>query len=133
MFFRRPKPRQFTFADRLESARQAGFTFERREPGRATVSRGACAAVVEDAASLPRIGKAGLLVRGEIGLLVDGGYQKFIETPGGKRVPALASDLKALHDFDEDLREALGLPSLYNESLGTTCDSHGYDRVAGRE
>ncbi len=133
MFFRRKKPRQLTFADRLESARQAGFTIEQREPSRATVSRGACAAVVEEGASLPRIGKAGILVRGEIGVLVDGGYQKFIETPGGKRLPALASDLKILHDFDEDLREALGVPSLYNESLGTTCDSHAYDRVAGRE
>jgi hypothetical protein len=33
----------------------------------------------------------------------------------------------------EELREVVGEPSLYNESLGTTSDSYVYDRVKGRE
>ena len=48
---------------------------------------------------------------GEIGSLVDGGYQKFFRTPSGKTKPALASELKALHDFEEDLKEGLGQES----------------------
>jgi leucyl-tRNA synthetase len=43
------------------------------------------------------------------------------------------AQLKALHAFEEDLTEALGLESLYNTSLGTTNDFHVYDRLAGRE
>jgi hypothetical protein len=133
MFFRREKPKVLAFADRLELARQAGFQVETGAAGRAQVVRDRCAALVEDAGALPRIGQEGVLIGGEIGLLVDGGFQKFFKTPGGKMMPALAEDLKALHAFDEDLMEALGLPSLYNQSLGTTCEYHHYDRVEGRE
>ena len=133
MFFRREKPKVLAFADRLELARRAGFQVEPRTAGGAQVVRDRCAAFVEDAGALPRIAQEGVLIRGEIGLLVDGGFQKFFKTPGGKMTPALAEDLKALHAFDEDLMEALGLPSLYNQSLGTTCEYHHYDRVEGRE
>jgi hypothetical protein len=133
MFFRRAKPKVLTFADRLDNARKTGFLVEPQEGGRARAVRERCAALVEDSTPLPHIGKAGVLIGGEIGFLVDGGFQKFFRTPGGKTAPALAEDLKALHAFDEDLREALGLPSLYNQSLGTTCEYHHYDRVEGRE
>ena len=51
----------------------------------------------------------------------------------GRRIPALAEHLTALHHFQEDLREALGLVSLYNQGLGTTFDQHMYDRVKGRD
>jgi len=74
-----------------------------------------------------------LMIGSEIGLLVNGGYQMFWRTPTSHRVPAQAPQLKALHNFQEDLREALGLPSLYNESLGTTSDLHLYDRVEHRD
>jgi len=47
-------------------------------------------------------------------------------------LPALASQLHALHGFEEDLRAALGVDSLYNTSLGTINDVHNYDRVEGR-
>ena len=77
--------------------------------------------------------RAGLLMGDEVGALVDGGFQKFFQTPGGKRQPALASQLKALHDFEEDLREALGQESLYNEALGTVSTYYLYDRVKGRD
>jgi hypothetical protein len=48
-------------------------------------------------------------------------------------VPATADHLKALQQFSEELKEALGLPSLYNESLGTVSDAYQYDRVVDRD
>ena len=56
-----------------------------------------------------------------------------MRTPSGVELPALATHLKELHAFDEDLREGLGLVSLYNVSLGTTTDEHLYDRVVDRD
>jgi hypothetical protein len=69
----------------------------------------------------------------EIGTLTDGGFQKFFMTPSGKRKPALAEELTAIQNFQEDLREAFGLTSLYNESLGTVSNKYLYDRVEGRD
>jgi hypothetical protein len=69
----------------------------------------------------------------EIGTLTDEGFQKFFTTPSGKRKPALAEELKEIHNFQEDLREALGLTTLYNESLGTVSNLYVYDRVEGRD
>lgn len=133
MFFRREKPRQISFSERLSSLRDAGFTVE-GGGSKAQISRGRCAAVIEDRdPDRPHVNKAGILVGGEIGYAVSGGYQSFIRTASGKIEPALARDLKALHQFEEDLKEALGLTSLYNESLGTTFDQHMYDRVANRD
>jgi hypothetical protein len=57
----------------------------------------------------------------------------FLRTPSGKELPALASHLEKLHAFDEDLREGLGITSLYNLSLGTTTDKHLYDRLEERD
>jgi hypothetical protein len=89
--------------------------------------------VVRDVNGAPRIAqRAGILAGGEIANLVDGGFQKFFRTPSGKSKPALATDLRALHDFEEDLKEALGLESLYNESLGTVSTFYQYDRLQGR-
>jgi hypothetical protein len=68
-----------------------------------------------------------------IAKLVDGGFQKFFLAPDGSRKPALASELKGIHEFQEDLREALGLESLYNESLGTVSTQYLYDRVQDRD
>lgn len=80
----------------------------------------------------PEIVRPALLIAGEPAVLVDGGFQKFLETPSGKRRPASSADLSELHDFQEDLTEALGLTSLYNQSLGTVCARHAYDRLSGR-
>lgn len=129
MFFRREKPHQWTFSERLANLKQLGFEIT---PER--VTRGGYGAVLEDLGEgRVKIGKAGVLVGNEIALLIHGGYQMFLRTPSGKEVPALADQLKALHAFDEDLREGLGLTSLYNLSLGTTCDDHLYDRVEDRD
>jgi hypothetical protein len=133
MFFQREKPRHLTFDQRLENVREYGFNVERDAGGRVRVSRDGCAAVLEDRPGRPHVSKAGLVVGGEIASLLHGGYQAFWRTPGGRVFPALASQLKALHRFEEDLKEALGLTSLYNESLGTTFDQHMYDRVLNRD
>ena len=70
---------------------------------------------------------------GGIAQLIDGGFQKFFLAPDGSKKPALASELKGIHAFQEDLREALGLESLYNESLGTVSTQYLYDRVKDRD
>jgi hypothetical protein len=133
MFFRNEKARKLTFDDRLAGLREFGFTVD-GQGSKARVSKFGCAATIQDSGSEhPLVGKAGVVVGDEIGLLVDEGFQKFFHTPKGRRLPALAEQLEALHEFQEDLREGLGLVSLYNQGLGTTFDQHMYDRVKGRD
>lgn len=135
MFFRRERPKDLTFEDRVERLRQAGFTVD-VEPGTQVVkiSRDGCAVGLDLQDGTPRVTEpAGLLMRGEIGGLTDAGFQKFFLTKSGHRQPALADELKTLHDFQEDLREALGQTSLYNESLGTVSTFYLYDRVKDRD
>lgn len=74
----------------------------------------------------------GYLLGGEIAKLVDRGYQKFLKTTKTE-IAATSDHLKALHSFTEELKEALGLNSLYNESLGTVSESYHYDRVKDRD
>jgi hypothetical protein len=74
----------------------------------------------------------GYLIGSEISKLVNKGYQQFLKTSRAE-VPATADHLKALHAFSEELKEALGLPSLYNESLGTVSESYQYDRIVDRD
>ena len=134
MFFRHHKSRAVTFSNRLDALRSAGF--EVTANGQCyVVSRSGIAAVVEAGPEgEPRVvQRAGLWLRGQIATLVDGGFQKFFETPDHLRKPALATELRAVHLFQEDLREALGLTSLYNESLGTTSTEYLYDRVEARD
>ena len=134
MFFRRERPKEITFDQRMDSLRKAGFTVSPAQGGRVTVARDGCAAVLENNAGTPRVAeRAGLLTAGGIGKLVDGGFQKFFLTPDGHKKPALAPELQAIHNFQEDLREALGLVSLYNESLGTVSTQYLYDRVKDRD
>lgn len=74
----------------------------------------------------------GIMVRGEVGRLLDRGYQKFIKT-SQYEIPATATQLQAIHSFSEELKQGSGSISLYNESLGTTSDLYQYDRLQGRE
>jgi hypothetical protein len=135
MFFRRPQLKESTYEERLEQIRRAGFTAEVLSGSRRIrVSRNGCATILELPDGAVRvIEPAGIILSGEIGALVDGGFQKFFHTPSGKRRPALASDLRALHNFQEDLKEVLGQTSLYNESLGTVSTFYQYDRVKDRD
>jgi hypothetical protein len=134
MFFRRTTPHQASFDERIANLSQFKFETRRETAGRVRVTRGGCGAIVEDAGNgAVKVGKAGVLVGDEIAMLVSRGYQMFLRTPSGREVPALAQHLHKLHDFEEDLREGLGLTSLYNLSLGTTSDEHLYDRVEDRD
>ena len=134
MFFRNNKAQVSTFEDRIGNLKQYGFQSVVQSSGVARVKRDGCAAIVESlGAGKVKIGKAGVLVGEEIGELVNLGYQMIVRTPSGVELPALATHLKTLHAFDEDLREGLGLTSLYNLSLGTTTDEHLYDRVVDRD
>ena len=133
MFFRNAKLKVWTFDDRLSTLTQAGFTVA-RDAERAIASRGGFAASLDDKGNgQVAIDKVGVLIGKEIGVLTSAGYQMFLRTPSGKEVPALATHLTGLHAFDEDLREALGITTLYNQALGTTSEAHMYDRVADRD
>ncbi len=78
------------------------------------------------------LARPGWLLGEQISRLVDRGYQKFLKT-AKLEIPATADHLRAIHEFSEELKEAAGATSLYNESLGTTSDRYVYDRVKGRE
>jgi len=74
-----------------------------------------------------------IMVKGQFSRLWDAGYQKFLLTDEGIKLPALASHLQNLRKFNEELRTALGVPTLYNEALGSVSQLSVYDRVKGRE
>ena len=134
MFFRRERPKTLTFPERIEALRQAGFTPTSQAGGATRVSRSGYAIdLADDGPKVRALGRAGIVMCSEIGALVDGGFQKFFRTPSGKKKPALADELKALHDFEEDLKEGLGQESYYNESLGTISTLYLYDRVKDRD
>ncbi len=134
MFFRREPPEIPTFAERMDQLRKAGFTVTPLAGAAVRVSRGNMALDLrESGPGVDISGRAGMLMGDEIGVLIDGGYQKFFRTPSGRNKPALAEELKTLHDFEEDLKEGLGQESLYNESLGTVSTFYLYDRLKDRD
>jgi hypothetical protein len=73
-----------------------------------------------------------LLLHGQFTRLWDAGYQKFFITDEHHKVPALAKQLSQMCRFNEELRSAIGVPTYYNEALGSTCQVTAYDRVQGR-
>ena len=134
MFFRRERVKNPTFQERLSQLQSLGFTVTPLSGGRARLKRGNCAVDLAERDNTVHIAeRAGIAMGDEIGMLVDGGFQKFFRTPSGKTKPALAEDLKALHDFEEDLKEGLGQESYYNEALGTVSTFYLYDRVKDRD
>ena len=107
MFFRRKRIATPTFEDRLEALKKSGFTADPLAGGWVRVARGGCAIdLKEDSGKIRSAGRAGVPMGSEIGALVDGGYQKFFEAPSGKREAATAAELQALHNFEEDVKEA---------------------------
>ncbi|HEY0161573.1 MAG TPA: hypothetical protein VGB69_02760 [Edaphobacter sp.] len=106
----------------------------KRTPNAFQVRKHGCAAEIAAAPDgTPEIlARPGILLNGEIARLLDRGYQKFFKT-SKLEIPATADHLRSLHEFSEELKEAMGATSLYNESLGTTSDVYQYDRVKGRE
>jgi hypothetical protein len=73
-----------------------------------------------------------LLINGKFSRLWDAGYQKFFITDDNRKVPAFAEQLSNMRRFNEELRTAIGVPTYYNEALGSTCQVTTYDRVQGR-
>ena len=118
----------------MERLKEAGFTTADRDGGRVLVSKYGCGALIEKTASgEPQFAVRGGLLAGEgIAHLLDRGFQKFWQD-GERSFPALARQLKALHNFEEDLRALMGLTSLYNEALGTVSSRYVYDRIESRE
>lgn len=74
-----------------------------------------------------------IMLKGQFTRLWDAGYQKFLLTDDGQKLPALASHLENLRRFNEELRTALGVPTFYNEALGSVSQISVYDRVRGRK
>ena len=125
-----PKPTLATLTKRLQ---KEGFVVRQQAPGRARVGKHGCAAVLEEAGGSLRLAVApGLTVGNSIARLVDRGFQKFWQD-GERQQPAVAEQLKSLHLFEQELRSALGLTTLYNEALGTVSSRYPYDRLEGRE
>ena len=102
--------------------------------GRVFLKKNGCSSAIEKGpeGEVKMFAAPGVLVGTEISKLVDRGFQKFLKTTKTE-VPATAEKLKALHEFTEELREALGGMSFYNESLGSVSNAYIYDRVEGRD
>jgi hypothetical protein len=73
-----------------------------------------------------------IMSQGQFTHLWDAGYQKFLLTHDGTKIPIRVRQLADLRLFNEELRTALGVPTYYNEALGSTCQYSVYDRVKGR-
>jgi hypothetical protein len=128
------QPRDYEVA--VQWLRDNGFDLQ-EAPGasnRVFLRKHNCSAAIERAED----GKArvfawpGYVIGNEISKLTNRGYQQFLKTTKNE-VAATADKLRALHDFTEEFQQALGLPNLYNESLGTVSENYVYDRVNGRE
>jgi hypothetical protein len=106
----------------------------KRTPNAVQVRKYGCAAEIAAApdGTVEILARPGWVLNGEIARLLDRGYQKFIKT-AKLEIPASADHLRAIHEFTEELNEAIGATSLYNEALGTTSNVYNYDRVKGRE
>ena len=73
-----------------------------------------------------------IMLDGQFTRLWDAGYQKFLLSNEGKKSPVHVTQLAHLRRFNEELRTALGVPTYYNEAIGSTCQVSAYDRVKGR-
>ena len=116
---------RFDVAPAQEGAKRAPNAFQVRKYG--------CAAEIAAApdGTVLLLVRPGWVLNGEISRLVDRGYQKFLKS-SKVEIPATADHLRAIHSFSEELNEAAGAITLYNEALGTTSDVYNYDRVLGR-
>jgi hypothetical protein len=105
----------------------------KRTPNAVQIRKYGCAAEIAAApdGTVEVLARPGWLLGGEIARLLDRGYQKFIKT-SKLEIPATADHLHAIHEFSEELNEAIGSTSLYNQALGTTSNVYHYDRVKGR-
>ncbi len=113
---------------------QAGFTVAMAVDGRVEVKKSCCSAFIgNDGGKAIYLQPPYFVVQGLRCELEDRGYQKFwFAKAENRRFPIRKTDLEVLHRFDEEVRFALGLTSLYNEALGSTNARTVYDRLDGR-
>jgi hypothetical protein len=126
---------QRSFEEALSWLRDHGFDLIEAPgtQGRVFLKKYNCSAAIQKNGDGVKIfAFPGYLIGSEIAKLVNRGYQQFLKTAKNE-VPATADHLKALQQFTEELKEGLGLPSLYNESLGTVSESYQYDRIENRD
>jgi len=131
----RRKSRHPDFDQTVEHLRAQGFdaiAFASVPGGVLVTKHGAGAVLVAHPGGAAFAVSPGLMVKGEVGRLLDRGYQKFIKT-SQYEIPASAAQLQAIHAFSEELKQVTGAITLYNQSLGTTSDVYEYDRLQGRE
>jgi hypothetical protein len=125
-----------SFDEVLSQLRSHQFDVQQAAGGsnQVTVSKYGCAAILGSGpkGSIVLIHKPGVVMGGEIAILLDRGFQKFFKTSKFE-MAATADRLKAEHQFAEELDEIAGEVSLYNESLGSVSDEYMYDRVKGRD
>lgn len=119
--------------DRIEKLPASGFTV-RSTGGVVRIEKYGCGSELRQASDgkyqmteLPAIMHQGQFTR-----LWDAGYQKFLITHEGSKVPARVEQLVDLRRFNEELRTGLDVPTYYNEALGSTCHYSVYDRLKGR-
>ena len=127
---------QRTFEDAVSWLRDHGFDLIEAPgtQGRVFLKKYTCSAAIQKAedGGVKIFAYPGYLIGSEISKLVNRGYQQFLMTAKAE-VPATADHLKALHQFAEEMKEGLALPSLYNEALGTVSESYQYDRIKDRD
>ena len=131
------KIKQLTYTEVLDRLRSLQFdvTPVTNVADQFHIAKYGCAAILgpaENGGSCKLVHHPGVLFGQEITDLVNHGYQQQFHTSRGN-FAATAEHLRALHRFSEELKEAAGEPSLYNQSLGTTSDDHFYDRLKGRD
>lgn len=130
------KVEQRTWEDALTWLRDHGFDLT-EAPGtqaRVFLKKYTCSAAIQKDGDdgVKIFAYPGYLLGGEISKLVNKGYQQTLKT-SKTEIAATADHLKSLHQFTEEMKEALGLPSLYNESLGTVSETYHYDRIKDRD
>jgi hypothetical protein len=130
------KVEERTYEEALAWLREHGFDLIEAPStqGRVFLKKYCCSAAIQKDGDdgVKIFAYPGYLIGSEISKLVNRGYQQFLKT-AKTEVPATADHLKALQQFTEELKEGLGLPTLYNESLGTVSESYQYDRIVDRD
>src|ERR1700745_3242318 len=100
---------QRTYEDALSWLRDHGFDLIEAPgtQGRVFLKKYNCSAAIQkDGEGVKIFAYPGCMVGSEISKLVNRGYQQFLKTAKNE-VPATADHLKALHQFSEELKEAL--------------------------
>jgi hypothetical protein len=130
------KVEERTYEDAVQYLRDNGFDLTEAPgtPGRVFVRKYNVSAAIQKNGDdgVKIFAYPGYLIGGEISKLINRGYQQVLKT-SKTEIAATADHLKSLQQFSEELKEALGLPSLYNESLGTVSEAYQYDRIVDRD